>query len=245
MNQQDISLAERLKALEEKLDRQADRSAIENLAAAHQHYMTGNEGEKAFDTLWARERDDVTIEIGSAGVYAGRKKTRTYFEKEKRPGRLFVHTLTTPDIVIDEDRKTARGLWFTIGAESDAGELGPVPPETLEDKELMTSRTPDGKVYMAEWLWGKLAIDFVNENGAWKIWHYQYYELFRCPYQMDWVQFSQLRQYADGLRDDLIFTSNLPYASGEPNENHADFATTYHWQYRVDAMAETVPEPLL
>lgn len=62
---------------------------------------------------------------------------------------------------------------------------------------------------------------------------------------MDWVQFSKVRQYADGLRLDLIYTSNIPYAPGEPNENHADFATTTHWQYRLDALPELVPEPVL
>lgn len=35
-----------------------------------------------------------------------------------------------------------------------------LPPQTLEDRELLTSRTADGKDYMAEWLWGKLEIDF-------------------------------------------------------------------------------------
>lgn len=62
---------------------------------------------------------------------------------------------------------------------------------------------------------------------------------------MDWVQYSRLRQYADGLRLDMIYTSNIPYAPDEPHENHADFATTYHWQYRVDALAELVPAPML
>lgn len=244
MNKHEMSLDERISALEARLARREDRDEIENLVAVHQYYMTGNQGERAFDELYA-DRPDVTNEIGASGVYFGRKKARTYYEKEHVPGRLFVHTLTTPDIVISKDRSTAKGLWFTVGVESDAGDLGPNPPQTMEDRELLTSRTADGKDYMAEWLWGKLEIDFVRENGVWKIWHYHYYELFRCPYQMDWVQYSRLRQYADGLRLDMIYTSNIPYAPDEPHENHADFATTYHWQYRVDALAELVPAPML
>lgn len=245
MSEQKISLEERIARLEEQLARRNDRDEIENLVAVHQHYMTANQGERAFDELYSRTREDVTTEIGASGVYFGRKKARTYYEKDNVPGRLFVHTLTTPDIAVSRDRTTAKGIWFTVGAESDAGDLGDYPPATLDYRELLTSSTEDGKMYMAEWLWGKLEIDFVREDDGWKIWHYHYHELFRCPYNMDWVQFSKVRQYADGLRLDLIYTSNIPYAPGEPNENHADFATTTHWQYRLDALPELVPEPVL
>ena len=127
MNKHEMSLDERISALEARLARREDRDEIENLVAVHQYYMTGNQGERAFDELYA-DRPDVTNEIGASGVYFGRKKARTYYEKEHVPGRLFVHTLTTPDIVISKDRSTAKGLWFTVGVESDAGDLGPNPP---------------------------------------------------------------------------------------------------------------------
>lgn len=237
------SLEERVAFLEKQLERKTDREKIENLISVHQHYLAGNQGPRALRELWAQTKEDVSMEIGASGVYLGLRNIRKYYEKDIIPGRLMVHALTTPDIEIDLSGERATGLWFNIGVESDAGELGEHPPKTLEARELLTSSTPDGKRYLAEWVWGKLQIEFIRENGCWKIWHYHFYELFRCPYHMDWVQFSTLRQYADGIRIEAMFASNLPFGPDEPPENNADYATTQHWQYRTDAVAELLPEP--
>ena len=51
MSEQKMSLEERIARLEEQLARRNDRDEIENLVAVHQHYMTANQGERAFDEL--------------------------------------------------------------------------------------------------------------------------------------------------------------------------------------------------
>lgn len=247
MSGRDLTLAalqRRLDALEQELARRRDREEIENLAARYQHYWTAGQGGRIVDELWARRAEDVSSEVGPSGVYIGLERLASYYQKEAAAGRLTVHTMTTPDIQVAGDGRTARGLWLSIGSESDAGELGEHPPKTLQERLLLTSRDSQGRAYRAEWVWQKFAVDFLREDGRWKLWHLHVYELFRCPYQTDWVAFSSQRQALDGLRTDTLFTPDRLPPPGAPREFNATEASTFHWQYAVDAVPVLQPEPL-
>jgi len=62
--------------------------------------------------------------------------------------------LTTPVIEIAGDGKTAKGLWYSPGV------------------NLLGSIMEDGKTSMrGEWRMTKYGVDFVKEDGKWKIWH--------------------------------------------------------------------------
>jgi hypothetical protein len=66
-----------------------------------------------------------------------------------------IHTQTTAIIEIAGDGKTAKGLWYSPG--------------------IMQALTiKDGKVDThGGWFWEKYGVDFVKEDGKWKIWHIQ------------------------------------------------------------------------
>jgi hypothetical protein len=62
------------------------------------------------------------------------------------------HVTTTGVVEIAEDRKTAKGVWYTPGAIGMGGSI--------------------------QGMWERYGIDFVNENGVWKIWHLHVYTDF-------------------------------------------------------------------
>lgn len=65
-----------------------------------------------------------------------------------------MHTQETPVIEVAGDGKTAKMLCYSIGL-SVQGSIG---EDGTESKRSM-------------WMWEKYAVDFVKENGEWKIWH--------------------------------------------------------------------------
>lgn len=231
-------LQQQVEQLEQEVARCRDRDEIENLVAKYQNYYSAGQGERIVSELLARDREDVSHEFGPSGLYIGPDKVATFYQKDVLPGHLVINTMTTPLIQVAKDRESARGIWFCIGTETDAGELGPNPPRTLERRALLTSVTPDGKAYQAEWVWHKIAIDFIRQSEGWKIWHLHGYDVFRCPFQQDWVTFSEKRFDIDGLAIDLLTTPNVPML-----ENIPTYPTEFHWQYRKDAVPVLEPQP--
>ena len=77
-----------------------------------------------------------------------------------------MRTLTTPIIEIAGDGKTAKAYWYTIGWTSGA----------------------QGNKGQAQWSFERYGIDFVKEDGDWKIWHFHVYNDFDTPYEKNWVQ---------------------------------------------------------
>jgi hypothetical protein len=65
-----------------------------------------------------------------------------------------MHTQETPVIEVAGDGKTAKGLWYSIGIGVRA---------SVKNDGTYTKST--------EWMWEKYAVDFIKEDGKWKIWH--------------------------------------------------------------------------
>jgi hypothetical protein len=64
-----------------------------------------------------------------------------------------IHTQTTPIIEVAGDGKTAKGIWYSPGIGTNV-EIRNGKPEIS-----------------GGWFWEKYAVDFVKEDGKWKIWH--------------------------------------------------------------------------
>jgi hypothetical protein len=60
-----------------------------------------------------------------------------------------MHTNTTPNIQIAGDGKTAKGSWESPGYITEFG----------------------GGSFMASWMWERYFVDFIKEDGQWRIWH--------------------------------------------------------------------------
>lgn len=64
-----------------------------------------------------------------------------------------IHTQTTPIIEVAGDGKTAKGIWYSPG---------------IGTNVEITNGKPE---ISGGWFWEKYAVDFVKEDGKWKIWH--------------------------------------------------------------------------
>lgn len=120
------------------------------------------------------DRADSSHESHS-GYFVGIDAIREYLDPQgenpfqmQLEGTFFEHDLCTPTIAVAEDLQTARGVWFSPGVESFGG-MG-----------------ENGKP-KAVWCWSKYAVDFIRENGEWKLWHTHFYATFITPFGTSWV----------------------------------------------------------
>jgi len=123
--------------------------------------------------LFAQKTPGVTAEIADGGVWEGTEGIKRLFPGlhaqmiKGRSGNLMQHDLTTPVIEIAGDGKTAKGLWNSPG--------------------VLTRREATGEL-RSVWIWVKYGCDFVQEDGKWKIWHFQVYITFRTPFDEGWAK---------------------------------------------------------
>lgn len=227
--------------IKQRLLRLEARAEIENLMNSHFQLLLANRGEQIMEQIWSAS-DNLSLEIGASGEYGGREKVATFYQKDDLAGKFTLLMPVSPVIRVAEDAQTARGLWFAIGLETDAGDLSGAENISPERRMLFSSKTEDGKEYTAEWAFQKIAADMVLENGAWKLLHMHIYEIARTPQDSDWVQYALRRFATDGMRLDAMFKSNLPFPEDKPPENLATAPTVYHWQYTVDGLTELMPE---
>lgn len=191
------ALAERVDALETKNqglehenERLQDINKLQNLMSKEAYLFEAHLHEERLK-LVAQKTPGVTIEWGLRGVFEGFEGARrTMIEIEQSfershgagmrkafpdvdfssdtAGMLETQLVGTPVIEVAADGKTARGVWVSLMAIGKTHEEDPKPK--------------------AQWLWWKSAVDFVKEDGEWKIWHYLKNPLFLAPYDKDWVE---------------------------------------------------------
>jgi hypothetical protein len=182
--------------------RAQDYMEIQNLFAKHSYYYAAQEQWQELETVWSKKRDDIAYGHNN-GYYYGRESVENYYgqknenrrketlemasklfpeveniEANEGIGDLVMHTLTTPIIEVAEDRETAQGIWMSVGLASRMGQDGK--PEYVE-------------------FWEKFGVDFVREDGEWKIWHFQIHSdvMFTIPENM-WGGIGAIMQAESG-----------------------------------------------
>ena len=145
-------------------DRVVALNAIGNLMGRYSHLGTLR-GEGTLAELFALKTEGVSWKTpgGPVGVEAMRARFARP-DEVPTPGVLHMHAMLTPVIEIAGDGKTAKGVWDSFG-----------PNITNPDK-------------VGNWLWVKYAVDFVKEDGVWKIWHLQVNPVFNTPYDRSVTQ---------------------------------------------------------
>lgn len=86
------------------------------------------------------------------------------FVRNRSIGTSVYHLLTTPIIEVAGDGKTAKGLWYTPGA-------------------ILSSA--DGKTAEGVNMWERYGVDFVREDGQWRILHIEVITDFAYPFGGD------------------------------------------------------------
>ena len=67
-------------------------------------------------------------------------------------------------------------------------------PEFLYEPESMN--VEGGKRVWAHWVWCQYAVDFLKQDGEWKVWHFRCLEVARAPFSENWITFAGKNQVA-------------------------------------------------
>lgn len=179
----------------------ADRGELENLFSRYMHLHNAFEDEQIIP-LWVREgTPGIRARYTNAGRYTTWESVTRYHRGRPAPvGKLILHTTTTPVIEVAGDGETAKGVWLMAGTES-----GLTDPEVAKDSPdfMYSPGEVLGKKVWAHWVWCRYAIDFLRQDGEWRIWKLRCYELARAPFEENWVSFGEKNQDAFDL--DLMY----------------------------------------
>jgi hypothetical protein len=200
----------RLKKQVEENARAKDYLEIWKLQSRYAHlYHIGKMSQVPL--LFAQKTPGVNMEIEDSGVYEGiesitRFWSTVFSEKRRGPGNLALHMTVNPVIEINRARNKARGVWHSHGFCSFVG----------------------GQFAKQFLCLGKYDMEYVKEDGEWKIFKFAYRLTFMCPYEKGWL-------------DEPVGAS----IAGSP-ENMPDKPTTYfmpYSRYRINVMLPPPPEP--
>ncbi|MBN1626839.1 MAG: nuclear transport factor 2 family protein [Deltaproteobacteria bacterium] len=164
-----------------ELQRALAYGEIQNVMAAHTYCYEAQKQAYEIENFWSK-RDDISY--GAQNV--GREAVINYFVKTndaahkaklKRMSELYpdevknipenegigdmvIHLATTPYIEVAGDCKTAKGLWYVPSINVEIDQNGDPVPVTI---------------------WEKCDVDFIKEDGKWKIWHFTQWVQFAAP----------------------------------------------------------------
>ena len=155
--------------LERALTGRMAARACRNLMGRYCFYRTAMRGEDIM-AMWSKA-PDARCEM-PWGVYDGWDSVRRRYVEEQpahgdleaRRGSLVINALSTCAFEVAGDTRTARGIWMCQGVHTEV---------------------KDGKAD-CRWIWTKYGVDFIFEDGQWRIWHLAIYPLIDTPYEKRW-----------------------------------------------------------
>jgi hypothetical protein len=150
------------------LERTLDIEQIGDLMNRRVYYVSADRREDELRDLWVKgDEAQLTASMGKNwGFYVGIDEIKRFYleahaeklrlqQEENRAtdpniGNVYAHPLTTGLIEVADDGRSARGLWYSIAQE--------------------TYAEPGGTAH-GRWILEKIAVDFLKEADAWRIWH--------------------------------------------------------------------------
>lgn len=231
-------LAARVATLEKEVRGERDRSAVENLFSRYM-YLHNAFQDAQIIPLWAKKgTPGVSSQYSNLGVYTDWDKITQYHRDRPSPiGKLLFHYVTTPAIEVAADGQTAKGLWIVNGLESGLTdpEHAKQMPAWMFEKEMVGGK----KVWMHN-VYLKYGVDFIKQDGEWKIWHFHCFEIARAPYSMGWIPFAAAAQ-DDAFNFDLMYLGDDGRPVFMPKTDKP--ATVLNNTYRTDTAQKLEARP--
>ncbi|KAH7007854.1 uncharacterized protein B0I36DRAFT_356948 [Microdochium trichocladiopsis] len=235
-------LEARVRAAERLAERAQARGAIENIFSKYMHLHNVFRDEEIKPLRVKRGTEGIHAQYTNVGVYTDYDSVMKYHSGGPSPvGKLILHMTNTPVIEVAEDGQTAKGFWLMNGLESgttDPANVGAMPENLYEPAD----KNVQGKRVWAHWVWCQYALDFLKQDGEWKIWHFRCLEVARAPYSENWISFAEKNQFAFGkglayFGDDgkAVFMPQVD----KPAESRSDIYSPD----RVQKLAVKLPEP--
>jgi SnoaL-like protein len=148
-----------------RVQRLEDHLEIQKLQSKYAHYLFTQRFDRIVEECFAKHVDDVSVEFSDSGVYRGMENVRGLYAAfavtKSIPGYFILHMAVNPYIEIAADGLSARSHWLSPGA--------------------------SGSATSASWIWGPFYVDYVREEGAWRIAHSNLAPLFRNRYETSWA----------------------------------------------------------
>jgi hypothetical protein len=164
MNQSDPT--QMIQQLLARVQRLEDTLEIQKVQAKYLHLLFKRKYERVVDECFAKHVADVSVEFSDSGVYRGLASIRNLYKAFEAtrdvPGFFILHMTVNPFIEIAKDGLSARSHWLSPGA--------------------------SGSDRSASWIWGPYYVDYVKENGEWRIAHTNLSPVFRNRYENSWAQ---------------------------------------------------------
>lgn len=207
-----------------------DRNAVQNLFG---RYMTLHNAfrDPEIIPLWASKgTPGVRAQYSNNGVYTNWDNIMAYHaQRPNPPGKLIYHFLASPIIEVADDGQTAKGMWLMSGLES--GLTAPESAKSAPDFMYEKNVTVNGKKVWMHTVYAKYGVDFIKQDGQWKIWHFHCFEVARAPYGIGWIPFAAAAQDSP-FADDLMYfgEDGRPVMMPKPDGP----ATIRHNPYRTD-----------
>jgi len=220
-------LAQQVAQLQKQSDAARDRQQVENLFSRYMYLHNAFEDEQIIP-LWAAEgTEGMSAQYSNLGKYTQYEKIMEYHRGRPSPiGKLLFHYITTPVIEVAGDGKTATEHAANM-------------PDWMFEPNVEV----DGKKVWMHNVYLKYGIDFIKQDGEWKIWHFHCFEVARAPYSMGWIPFAAAAQ-DDSFNFDLMYVGDdgAPVFMPETDEP----ATVLNNTYRTDTaqhLEARIPEP--
>lgn len=149
-----------------ELERQRAATEVQNLMGRYTFYQLADKQVETGD-LYALKTPGVSVELPSGGAYVGGDHVKAFYARSaasKKPEGMFhLHPIQTPVVEVAGDGKTAKGVFLSLGAGANSG----------DDQ--------------GAWTWVKYGVDFIKEDGVWKIWHLHGYPIFSTSFYKSWT----------------------------------------------------------
>jgi hypothetical protein len=205
---------EKLATLEHEIQRVQARGEVENIFSRYQYLHSYFLDEKIIDTLWVSEgTPGVSAQYTNTGIYNTWASVMAYHRDRPSPqGKLLFHYTASPLIEVANDGQTAKGVWVVAGVES-----GLTNPEVAEKAPpaMFEPNLVDGKKVWAHWIQVRYHLDFLKQDGQWRIWHFRAVEVSRAPFGQNWIAFGatlQANRELGQFHNDLAYFGD----NGEP-----------------------------
>ena len=154
-----------LQQLLTRVQRLEDQLEIQKLQSKYAHCLFTQKFDRIVEECFAKHVADVSVEFSDSGVYRGMESVRALYAAfaatKNIPGYFILHMAVNPYIEIAADGLSARSHWLSPGAA--------------------------GSASSASWIWGPYYVDYVKEDGAWRIAHSNLAPLFRNRYETSWA----------------------------------------------------------
>ena len=243
-NAQDVNadVMARLELVEREAQAARDRDEIANLFSRYMYLHNAFEDEQIIP-MWASEgTPGMSAEYSNLGRYTTYDSIMEYHLNRPNPiGKLIFHELSTPVIEIAGDGQTAKGMWIMTGLES--GLTRPEYAENMPDWMHVPELLVDGERVWMHNVYAKYGIDFIRQDGEWRIWHFRCFEVARSPFNMGWIPWAAQAEHG-GFNSELMYVGDdgQPVFMPQPDEP----AQTIANPYRIDGgqtLDARPPEP--